>query len=301
MNIALKIDVHTYRGTRNAVPVLIDLLRQQGAGASFLFTLGPDSSGRLLRRALRQCVMRRRRPPSLLSHYGWRSLLSGLFVPSPEIGRRCADVIRAVQAAGFETGVRCFDEAQWLLRLDEADGAWTRRQMERARDRYREIFGKHPRLHAAAGWRINRHALRLSQQMGFDFCSDTRGTRPFVPLYQAELVVCPQLPTTLPGLDELLDRGMSADQAVDHVLEASERALPSGHVYNAHAEIEGGRRARQFERLLEAWQGRNVKLSSLSDYFEALPDKDLPRHTVIRERLPGSHLEIATQGEEFLA
>ena len=42
MKLALKIDVDTYRGTRDGVPRLIEMLKQHGAGATFLFSLGPD-------------------------------------------------------------------------------------------------------------------------------------------------------------------------------------------------------------------------------------------------------------------
>ena len=53
MKLALKIDVDTFRGTREGVPRLVELLRKHGAGGTFLFSLGPDHTGRALRRAFR--------------------------------------------------------------------------------------------------------------------------------------------------------------------------------------------------------------------------------------------------------
>ena len=50
MKLAIKIDVDTFRGTREGVPRLVDLLKKHGAGATFLFSLGPDHTGRALRR-----------------------------------------------------------------------------------------------------------------------------------------------------------------------------------------------------------------------------------------------------------
>jgi hypothetical protein len=49
---------------------------------------------------------------------------------------------------------------------------------------------------------MNREAFRLTQRMGFVYASDTRGTHPFLPVIKAEIVACPQYPTTLPTLDE---------------------------------------------------------------------------------------------------
>ena len=42
---ALKVDVHTLRGTRDGVARLIDVLQRHGARATFYFTLGPDHRG----------------------------------------------------------------------------------------------------------------------------------------------------------------------------------------------------------------------------------------------------------------
>ena len=51
--LALKVDVDTYRGTRVGVPRLMEILGRHGAGATFLFSLGPDHTGRAIRRAFR--------------------------------------------------------------------------------------------------------------------------------------------------------------------------------------------------------------------------------------------------------
>ncbi|HZP88056.1 MAG TPA: 4-deoxy-4-formamido-L-arabinose-phosphoundecaprenol deformylase [Burkholderiales bacterium] len=301
IKIAVKIDVHTLRGTREGVPALIEMLERYRARATFLFSLGPDSAGRQLRGALLRAITRGARPPRLLGHYGWNRLLSGALLPPPDIGERCGEVLRSVRAAGFEVGVRSIDEASWDKQIDRANATWTRLQMERARARFREVFGENPRVHAAAGWRMNRHAYRLTQLLGFDYCSDTLGTQPYVPIYQAELIACPQLPTTLPTMANLLDQGLSSEAAAERILSDSESVRPSGHVYNAHAEVEGLKLKPHFERLLQTWKSRNVNLLSLSDYFDALPDKDLPRHEVSRTRLPRGSRDVAVQGEEFLA
>ena len=39
LKLALKIDVDTYRGTREGVPRLLEMLKKHGAGATFLFSL----------------------------------------------------------------------------------------------------------------------------------------------------------------------------------------------------------------------------------------------------------------------
>ncbi|HEV2211734.1 MAG TPA: 4-deoxy-4-formamido-L-arabinose-phosphoundecaprenol deformylase, partial [Gammaproteobacteria bacterium] len=51
--LALKIDVDTLRGTLDGVPPLVHMLHKHQAKATFLFSLGPDHTGRALRRIFR--------------------------------------------------------------------------------------------------------------------------------------------------------------------------------------------------------------------------------------------------------
>jgi peptidoglycan/xylan/chitin deacetylase (PgdA/CDA1 family) len=302
VNIGLKIDVNTYRGTRHGVPTMVEILKKRAAGATFLFTLGPDHTGRAIRRLFRAGFLPQAWRTAALSHYGLLTALRGTVLPGPDIGRRCAELMRAVRDTGFEVGMHGFDHVRWEEGVAHADAAWTRRELERACQRFREVFGTEPRVHGAAGWRMNRHAYRLTQALGFGYCSDTRGTQPFVPLYQAEVIACPQVPTTLPTLDELIGTdGITRDNVADRILEYSRDARDSGHVYTARAEVEGMKFAPVFERLLQGWREMGCRVLSLTDYFDALPDKDLPRHELAVGTVPGRSEQVALQGEEFLA
>jgi peptidoglycan/xylan/chitin deacetylase (PgdA/CDA1 family) len=302
LKLALKVDVDTYRGTRDGIPRLLEVLKRHGAGATFLFSLGPDHTGRAIRRVFRPGFTQKVRRTSVVSHYGLLTLTYGTLLPGPDIGRRCADVMRAVRDGGFETGVHTWDHVRWQDGVAAADERWTRHEMERACNRYADIFKEPPRVHGAAGWQMNRHAYRLTQRLGFDYCSDTRGTHPFIPLYEAEIIACPQLPTTLPTLDELIGvDGVNAETVADRLLDLTSAGNPSGHVYTLHAELEGGNLAPAFERLLTGWKDQGYDLTSLRDYFDALPSKDLPRHDVAAGPVTGRSGTLALQGPEFLA
>jgi peptidoglycan/xylan/chitin deacetylase (PgdA/CDA1 family) len=301
MNLALKIDVDTYRGTRNGVPRLVELLKKHDAGATFLFTLGPDHTGRAIKRVFRHGFMSKVRRTSVVSHYGVITLLYGTVLPGPDIGRRCADIMRKVRDEGFEVGIHTFDHVRWQDHVAGEAATWTRRQMELACQRFRDIFGADPKVHGAAGWQMNRHAYRLTQLLGFGYCSDTRGTRPFVPVYEAEIIACPQLPTTLPTIDELIGvNGITVDNVAQHLLELSRDPLPSGHVFTLHAELEGLKLAPVLERLLEGWRAMGYTLVSLGDYFDLQPNKNLPRHETAVGEVAGRTGTLAVQGPEFL-
>lgn len=302
MKIALKIDADTYRGTRVGVPRLANLLKARDAGASFLFSLGPDHTGRAMTRVFRAGFLGKVRRTSVLKHYGIKTLLYGTLLPAPDIGRECATVMRETRDAGFEVGIHTWDHVLWQDKVANADAQWTRRQMDLACERFEEIFGEPARIHGAAGWQMNRHAYRLTQRLGFNFCSDTRGSGPFVPVYRGEIIACPQLPTTLPTLDEMIGLdGVNDGNVASRLLELTREETPSGHVFTLHAELEGMKLAPLFEQLLDGWQAQGHELVSLGGYLESLELKDLPRHEVATGPVTGRSGTLALQGREFLA
>jgi peptidoglycan/xylan/chitin deacetylase (PgdA/CDA1 family) len=300
--LALKVDVDTLRGTREGVPNLVALLRKYGADATFLWSLGPDHTGRAIKRVFRPGFVGKVRRTSVVRHYGVRTLLYGTVLPGPDIGRRAASVMRAVRDEGFEVGIHTWDHIRWQDGVAKADALWTAREMTLACERFADIFKTDPRTHGAAGWQMNIHALRLTQRLGFDYCSDGRGTHPFLPVWNAELVRCPQLPTTLPTLDELIGvDGITEDNVAAHLLERTREPHPGGHVYTLHAELEGMRLAPVFEQLLAGWKAQGWRLSSTRALYDSVQPLALPRCEVAQGTVPGRSGTLLVQGAEFLA
>lgn len=295
--LALQIHVDTYRGTREGVPRLVDALQRYNAQGTFFFSLGPDHTGRAIRRVFRPGFIGKVSRTSVVEHYGIKTLLYGTLLPGPDIGKKCAGIMRSVKEAGFEVGIHCYDHIRWQDHVAGKDAKWTERELQRAVDRYTEIFGEPPHAHAAAGWQMNRDALRLMQRMGFDYCSDTRGTHPFIPTWQAEIVACPQLPTTLPTLDELMNRdGITQENVAQHLLGLTADAPETGHVFTLHAELEGAKWMPIFEQLMQGWQAQGYELVSMQQYLQALQAEALPRHEVLMREIEGRTGTLAVQG-----
>lgn len=102
VKLAVKIDVDSLRGTRIGVPRLVELLETQAAGATFLFSVGPDRSGTHLGRLFRRGMPGRLWRTMGIRNYGFLTFLYGSLIPGPDIGNRCADVMRSVRESGFE-------------------------------------------------------------------------------------------------------------------------------------------------------------------------------------------------------
>jgi len=302
MLLALKIDVDTLRGTREGVPNLVALLRKHGADATFLFSLGPDHTGRAIKRVFRPGFVGKVRRTSVVRHYGVTTLLYGTVLPGPDIGRRGAAVMRSVRDEGFEVGIHTWDHIRWQDGVGDADAEWTRAEMQHACERFTEVFGAPPRTHGAAGWQMNVHALRLTQRLGFDYCSDGRGTHPHLPVWNAELIRCPQFPTTLPTLDELIGcDGITEANVAAHLLERTREPAPHGHVFTLHAELEGRRLAPVFEQLLAGWKAQGWRLVATRTLYESVQPMALPRCEAQIGTVAGRTGTLLVQGPEFLA
>jgi undecaprenyl phosphate-alpha-L-ara4FN deformylase len=292
VKLAIKIDVDTYRGTRDGVPRLVEALNANGAGATFLFSLGPDHTGRALRRVFRPGFLSKVKRTSVVEHYGIRTLLYGVLLPGPDIGRRCAVQMRAARDAGFEVGIHCWDHVRWQDNVALAQADWTEREMARAIERFETVFHEMPAVWGAAGWQTNRHAAFVEENY-FHYASDTRGTHPFLPLWNGVRIGCPQLPTSLPTLGELV--GGESD-VVEFLLKKT--AIPSDHVFTAHAELEGGKFIGTFDRLLAGWKAQGYEIVGLKALFESLDAAQLPRHEVVYGEVPGRSGTLALQSME---
>jgi undecaprenyl phosphate-alpha-L-ara4FN deformylase len=291
MRLALKVDVDTYRGTREGVPRLVRLLERAGASASFFFSLGPDHTGRALRRMFRPGFFGKVKRTSVTKHYGIRTVLYGTLLPGPDIGQRCAGEMRAARAAGFEVGVHCWDHVRWQDFVVERDAAWTEREMGLAEERFHSLFGERPKSWAAAGWQTNRHAAAYQERARFDYASDTRGLSPFVPVWNGSVTGCIQIPTTLPTLDELIGRN---GDPIRSLLSATKSG--ADHVFTAHAELEGGQLSGELEALLAGWKAQGYEIVSLAAMRLALAGTALPRHEVAFAEVPGRSGKLAVQG-----
>ena len=284
--LALKVDVDTLRGTREGVPRLVEAMRSRGAGGTFLFSLGPDHTGWALRRAFRPGFLSKVSRTSVVEHYGVKTLLYGVLLPGPDIGRRACMEMQATARAGFECGIHAWDHVKWHDSVRRADEAWTRHEWQAAVDRFVEVFGHGPVTTGAAGWQINETAVRLQQATGIRYASDGRGPRPYRFRIDGRPFGPPQYPTTLATLDELIGvDDITPLNVHKFLLQRSQRALEAleearhrrpddddahlPQVFTLHAELEGQKLLPTFERLLDGWLAQGWTLCSVGDVHRA--------------------------------
>src|SRR5271154_2251008 len=251
VRLALKIDADTDRGTRIGVANLAADCSEAGAPACFLFSLGPDQTGRAITRIFRRGFFSKVSRTSVVEIYGMRTLLNGTLLPAPHIGRRNAGVLRAVRDKGFEVGIHCYNHYRWQDHLKAMDLAAVRAEFAQARAEFGRIFGTGALAAGAAGWQSNALSREVYDEAGLLYSSDTRGTGPFLPRVGGRVFRTLEIPSTLPTLDELMGRPGFPDSAIPgHLLSLlrSDRL----NVFTLHAEIEGMGRRSLFREFLAA-------------------------------------------------
>ncbi len=289
MKFALKIDVDTYRGLAEGAGLLASFLSAQKIPASFFVTLGPDTSGRAIKRLwTRKGFARKMQRTSAWSLYGWRTALSGTLLPARPMGTSFADALRRGQDSGFEVSPHGYDHIRWH---DEAV-AWTeseaRAEIERTFDIYRSIFNEDPKSFAAPGWQAGPGTWSALENFKLLYHSDTRGKSPYFPRLNGRTLATLEIPTTLPTWDEML----AWDGVTPETLVSKTRALlrdDALNVWTLHAEVEGGPYFSRFKEFIMLLRGENVTWTFLPDAAreQLQSPHSTPTHAIEQGELPG--------------
>lgn len=297
--IALKIDVDTYAGTRDGVPRLLEILERFGIRATFYFSMGPDNSGKAIRRIFtRKGFLRKMLRTKAPSVYGLRTMLYGTILPPPMIAASCPEVLRKTEQAGHEVGIHCWDHVKWHDYLPWLPKPVTAMELGKAFALFEEIIGRRARTTAAPGWTVTADSLEIQDALQLAYCSDSRGFAPFYPLMEGRRFATLQIPTTWPTMDELLgEGGITAETINDHYLSL---VKPGLNVHTIHAEMEGNVMATQFSDILQQLLERGARFVTLADAAaEAAPAA--PACPLAMGEIAGRAGDVALQGAPCLS
>jgi undecaprenyl phosphate-alpha-L-ara4FN deformylase len=298
VRLALKVDVDTDRGTREGVPNVVADCTEFGAPACFLFSLGPDQTGRAITRVFRPGFFQKVSRTSVVQIYGIRTLLNGTLLPAPHIGRRNTEVMRAVRDAGFEVGIHSYNHYRWQDHVQKMPFAEVREEFIAARAEFLRIFGGEAHAAGAAGWQSNARSREVYDEANLLYASDTRGGPPFFPRVDGRVFKTLEIPSTLPTLDELMGRPEFPDEKiVPHCLSLLRDDRPN--VFTLHAEIEGMGRRTLFRALLAACKKTGVEFIRLDGLArELLADRvAIPACDQVMAGIDGRSGLVAAQAE----
>ncbi|WP_182186717.1 polysaccharide deacetylase family protein [Pectinatus frisingensis] len=235
--IAIKIDVDTKRGYTQGVPNMLDVFQKHGVKASFFFSMGPDNSGKAIRRIFRKGFLTKMLRTKAPSTYGLKTILYGTLLPAPLIVEpNPAPLLRAMEEE-HDCGIHCWDHVYWQDKLSHLPEAKIREHLTKACNLFEKVTHQKPHFCGAPGWQVTADSLKVQQEFGFDFCSDVRGYYPFYPVMDGREFSPLQIPGTLLTMDEVLGiMGVTEENIVDYWLKNCDKQW---NVFTIHAEMEG--------------------------------------------------------------
>ncbi len=258
--LALKVDIDTYRGFKDGLPSLLKTLGERGLKASFFITFGPDRSGLAIIQMLRPRFFMKMLKSNAPGTYGIETALYGTLLKAPMIASAYPDAVRQIGELGHETACHAWDHRLWQdwLGVMGKNGIheWFRKMV----GAYMDATGTAPVAFGAPGWMMNTSSLKEAAAWGFKYLSCTRAQIPFI--YEETGML--EVPSNIPCIEEVGTEG---------VLSALEKNAGSSvpQVLPVHTEIEGGAFKSDFEHILDkaAALGYNIrKLCDIADEID---------------------------------
>jgi len=298
VNVGLRIDVDTLRGTQLGVPALGRMLAVHGIKATFFFSVGPDNMGRHLWRLIRPRFFWKMLRTQASRLYGWDILLKGTFWPGPLIGKRVGHEMRAIAAAGHEVGLHAWDHHWWQARIDRADEETLYADIERGVTALTRILGRPPVSSAAPAWKCNHRVILAKDRFPFQYNSDCRGESLFYPIISEKVMPQVQIPVTLPTYDEIIGHGDVTAQTYNEYLLSL--LNPHGlNVLTIHAEVEGIAQQKMFDRFLTTAQSMCAEMMPLGRLLR--DDPEIAHSRMVSEEIEGRDGWVCRQAHDMAA
>ncbi len=294
MKIGLRVDVDTFRGTKQGVPALCRLFDKHGFKASFFFSVGPDNMGRHLWRLLKPAFLWKMLRTNAAGLYGPEIIFMGTAWPGPQIGKRLGKVILGASEAGHEIGLHAWDHHREQAKINKMSPAELYFELHKGFDKLADICNHPPVCSAVPGWRCSDQLLLEKAKFPFVYNSDCRGTSIFRPVVNGQELEQIQVPVTMPTYDEVLGENGVTDQNYNEYMLGQ---LKPGklNVLTIHAEAEGGKCLAMFDDFIVKAKAQGWEFVTLGQLAGENPNPPLGR--IVQEAFPGREGWLGVQAQ----
>lgn len=275
--VALKIEVQSTIGMQTGLPAILQLLDSLNIQASIALSHGPDRCGKRFseRKAMRAAGF------AFTERYGWLSLLKGRILPSGKLRLPSAECLNDWLEKGHELIAGSHDPLRWQQRCLQAGAAESIAQYEANFKPFKDRLDNPVNALSSTTGHANRAIMRLEQKQGLLYGSDCAGTHPFWPVWDGEVIRCPQLPVTLPTLENLVAETKSTEQEIATSLSQLILKTPQqGQLFLIQADYEGTRYLPLLEMVLKQLMADGIEMGTCKSWLDRIEISKLPYHEI---------------------
>ncbi|HPI91959.1 MAG TPA: polysaccharide deacetylase family protein [Deltaproteobacteria bacterium] len=281
-DLILKVDVDTFRGMKEGVPLITRTLDEHGLRASFFISFGPDRSGLAVFQLLRPAFLKKMIRTNAPGLYGWKTALYGTVLKAPMIGLAFPDTIRDLLHKGHEVACHAWDHRLWqdwlFLMTRRSIETWFQKMVAA----YIHVTGKKPKAFGAPSWMMDERSLAIAARFDLAYLSCTRARSPFIFAENGML----EIPSNLPCIEEV-----GAEGVMDSLKQRSSDPFPQ--VLPVHAEVEGMMCSEVFEQILNLAVRLGYRIRTLEEIALSLDRGTLPVRPLTMGLLPGRAFKCA--------
>lgn len=287
MKVGLRVDVDTFKGTREGVPRLVNIMGKHNIKATYFFSVGPDNMGRHLWRLLKPKFLIKMLRSNAVGLYGIGIIFQGTFFPGSHIAENNKEAIKNCANAGHDIGIHSWDHHYWQAHGEGMTSKEIEERLDKSMKVLTSIIGKEPTCSAAAGFRCTDEMLIAKEKYGFKYNSDCRGDGIFVPVVNGTNICTPQIPFHIPTYDETIGNDGITDENYNSVL--LQQIMKDGDVLTIHAEVEGGKCSKMFDDFLTKAKTRGIEFCPLGELLDNTIKKneEIPHKSIGRSEIKG--------------
>ena len=275
-DLALKVDIDTYKGFRYGLPSLLKTLGEHGLKASFFVTFGPDRSGLAIIQMLRPRFFMKMLKSNAPGTYGIETALYGTLLKAPMIASAYPEAVRQIAELGHEIACHAWDHRLWqdwlFMMSRNSIHEWFKKMV----GAFIDATGVAPKAFGAPGWMMNTLALKEAAAWGFKYLSCTRAQAPFI--FEENGLL--EIPSNLPCIEEVGTTGVLS--ALEHNADSK-----TPQVLPVHTEIEGGAFKQEFIGIIDETIKLGYRIKRLDEIASSIDCKKTEIRGLRKSLLPG--------------
>jgi undecaprenyl phosphate-alpha-L-ara4FN deformylase len=294
--IGLKTVVDSRKAFEEGVAPLLGLYQKHSALSTFFVAMGKDGKGESLFSLLNPEFYSEISKTERIKREGFKTAFSGLLSPARSTTDGMKELAREIKQKGHDEGFYGFSPAKWKAAVHSRSEDAVILNYEYGISEFENLFDRKAAAFAAPFFLCSNATILLQENFNFDLASDCRGIDPFLPVIDPKVLKTPQVPVTLPTIQEWLAAGNGdAKSFYDHILKES--AIQKYPVLEISPLNDGIAFHQEFSNFMESAVKEGFAFVSLRELLglRLAEPAPLPRCTLSYALVEGRRQEVTIQ------